>query len=250
MDEDRLAASRAGMNGYITKPIDPGKLLQTLEGFCSGRSVSGTGVKDVDTKINFMPELDGVDVGGALRRLGGNVQLYQRLLRKFAESQKGAAAEIDAAVRQGRVEDAVRRAHTVKGVAANLGIERVQRAAANLEKVIKSGVMEKVSTTELAALLSEVVGCIEELPQNGMRSESDKSGVESACVSSDGDELLMFSSKLEKMLRDNDMDAVDTVEAARELIGDERARELLVLIDGYDFDGALEKLKRLVGKDA
>ena len=45
-----------------------------------------------------MPEIEGIDVDGGLKRVAGNKRLYRSLLEQFADKQADAAAQIAAAL--------------------------------------------------------------------------------------------------------------------------------------------------------
>ncbi len=83
-----------------------------------------------------LPELPGVDVSAGLSVVRGNSQLYRRMLLKFADSY----ADFERQFRQAQLEndsdpDAARRcAHSIKGVAANLGVTVLSQAASQLEQ--------------------------------------------------------------------------------------------------------------------
>ena len=69
-------------------------------------------------------------------RVAGNKKLYRKLLRQFSTTEADAAQRIAAALAENDSGLAERLAHTVKGVAGNLGASAVQNAAASLEKAI------------------------------------------------------------------------------------------------------------------
>lgn len=70
---------------------------------------------------------------------GGNEALLLRLLGEFRREQAGAAEAMDQAIRAGRLGEAERLAHTLKGVAGNLGAKRLHAEAALLEKALAQG---------------------------------------------------------------------------------------------------------------
>ena len=70
-------------------------------------------------------------------RVAGNKKLYRKLLRQFSNTEADAAQRIASALAENDRALAERLAHTVKGVAGNIGATAVQNAAANLEKAIK-----------------------------------------------------------------------------------------------------------------
>src|SRR5580658_5562333 len=74
-----------------------------------------------------------------VRRLAGNRRLYRDLLGQFVAKEASAAARIAAAIESGDLKLAERIAHTVKGIAGNLGITEVQSEAQKLEKAIREG---------------------------------------------------------------------------------------------------------------
>ena len=80
-----------------------------------------------------------IDTEGALRRVAGNVGLYHKLLRQFADGQRDAAAQIGAQLAAGDRTTAERTAHSVKGVAGNIGAQQLADAASVLEKTIRAG---------------------------------------------------------------------------------------------------------------
>jgi HPt (histidine-containing phosphotransfer) domain-containing protein len=85
----------------------------------------------------LLPEIAGVNLADGLKRVAGNRRLYRDLLSQFAAKQADAPAQISAALDSGDSKLAERIAHTVKGVAGNIGIVEVQSAAQKLEKAIR-----------------------------------------------------------------------------------------------------------------
>ena len=78
-----------------------------------------------------------IDVDDALRRVGGNMDLYKRLLGRFIE---GDSVELlENALGSGDMEEASRLAHTIKGVSANLSLEKIRSISVDLEQAIKCG---------------------------------------------------------------------------------------------------------------
>jgi len=78
-----------------------------------------------------------IDVDDALRRVGGNMNLYRRLLGRFADSDQ--YAPLEEALRNGNTAEAGRLAHTLKGVSANLSLVKVKDLSADLDLLIKNG---------------------------------------------------------------------------------------------------------------
>src|SRR5262249_8440477 len=140
----------SGMNDHISKPIDPGNLYETVGRFYKPAAVgarttlsaSPEAPKLADSAVRA-PEADDPPSGPGLRtvdglsRVAGNRKLYVKLLRQFVEQQGPAVTQIAEAQAKGDVALAERLAHTLKGVAGNIGAKPVQVAAGALEKVTR-----------------------------------------------------------------------------------------------------------------
>jgi CheY-like chemotaxis protein/HPt (histidine-containing phosphotransfer) domain-containing protein len=140
MTGDREKGLAAGMDDYVTKPIDPENLIRTLAKWIhiDKRPEHGTerGGGRPHSPIELPETLDGLDMEKGLVRVGGNRRLFRNLLFKFRTDYAGAASELANLMTAGRLEDARRLAHSVKGVAGNLGAEALAGAAGNLETTI------------------------------------------------------------------------------------------------------------------
>jgi two-component system sensor histidine kinase/response regulator len=104
-------------------------------------AIAGAGAAP-EAAVDAPPDLspvDGLDSEDGLRRVGGNTKLYVKLLRQFASQQADAVGQIRAALATNDVESATRLAHTLKGVAGNLGAGGVQNSAAVVETLLRDG---------------------------------------------------------------------------------------------------------------
>jgi two-component system sensor histidine kinase/response regulator len=154
--EERQRCLDAGMNEHITKPIDPAKLFEAVSRFCGPRAgaapVAAKDVQHVD-----LPPVEGLAIEDGLRRVGGNRKLYRKLLGQFAEQQARAPEAIAEALAQGDVATAERLAHTLKGVAGNIGAMPVQAAAAELEKAIRDRAPSETALINVREVLGPLV---------------------------------------------------------------------------------------------
>ncbi|MBF0295154.1 MAG: response regulator [Magnetococcales bacterium] len=136
MEGDRERCLEAGMNDYITKPLDPDVLHVVLARWVG---IAAPPVGNADTTGNTLPALVGVNVQRGLKNLGGNVALYRHLLIKFMRNQADAVCRCEAALAAGNREEATRIVHTLKGVAATLGAEEIADLAARMEGDLDMG---------------------------------------------------------------------------------------------------------------
>jgi signal transduction histidine kinase/DNA-binding response OmpR family regulator len=143
MGADREICRQAGMNDHVSKPIDPDAMFATVMKWIKPRRVQPSEPPAPKVQaaapqnLPDLPEIDGVDSKDGLKRVGGNSRLYRDLLIKFAAKHSSAAPQIADALHIGDRNAAERIAHTVKGVAGNIGIKPVRFAAERLEKAIR-----------------------------------------------------------------------------------------------------------------
>ncbi len=141
--EERQRCLAVGFNDHIAKPIDPAVLFETLRRFfqravpCAVPEAKPEEASS-EKKDGGLAAVPGLDASDGLARVAGNQNLYLRLLRRFVEQQGPVAGEISSAMVRNDSTLAERLAHTLKGVAGNIGAKPVQAAAASLEKLIRA----------------------------------------------------------------------------------------------------------------
>ncbi|WP_189691197.1 response regulator, partial [Pseudorhodoferax aquiterrae] len=142
MVEERERCLAAGMVDHITKPLDPPAMFKSLLRWVQPRPAAAepaAAPRPAAPPPQDLPAIEGLDTAAGLRRVGGNRALYLRLLHQFAEGQADAVQRIEAALAAGRQEEAERAAHTVRGVAGNMGLAALHAAATTLEECLRHG---------------------------------------------------------------------------------------------------------------
>ena len=91
--------------------------------------------------------VDYIDVEGALKRIGGNMGLFKKLLGRFVDGKNFDA--LNEAAQNGNLEEAARLSHTLKGVSSNLSLMKVAALSTEIEQLFKNG--------------SDFSGCLAEL---------------------------------------------------------------------------------------
>ena len=88
-----------------------------------------------------------IDVQDALKRIGGSMDLYKRLLNQFTGGDH--IDPLEEALSTGAFEEASRMIHSLKGVAANLSLLKLTGTAKELEEKIKNGLDHSNAFAEL-----------------------------------------------------------------------------------------------------
>ena len=195
-------------------------------------------------------ELPGISIASGLGRVGGNKQLYAKLLRKFKDGQETAVEQIKAALQSGDVETAARLAHTVKGVSGNLGGEELYRAAADLEKAIKEGKEDLDGPmTEFGSQLKVVMDGIKAFEESlAARRRSRKPAGE---VQVDKEAVKSLLQEIAQLLESDVTEAMNRLEALKQQLANssvaEEFQRLEKQVEGFDTDSALKTVETIAG---
>ncbi len=252
---DRERCLDAGMDDYVTKPIDPDALFQALGARVSDKggivaqeqpavvAASETGDAEALAELN----LSGVDVEEGLFRCNSNARLYRRLLGSFLVDYAGADREIARFVEAGSQPDAHRVAHSAKGMAGSLGARRLQAAALTLETAAREGQLETEGPAwdEFVSALTEVAVSLDQAGF-GMSSHDSTPEKEEGSSVIGREELVRHLDVLERAL-DDDLDLarnlVETIrEAVNSITGGDEGTRLGEHVENFELDEAGEVL--------
>ena len=177
-DEDRRLSLEVGMNDFVPKPVDPAVLYRSLFKWLPKtlRSATPAGVSpepteppaelaDDEALIARLACIAGLDTKQGLSVANGKPENYLRLLRKFIPAHSGNMKQLHQQLLAGDREGALLLAHSLKGVAANLGATAVKEGASELESAIKAGaVLETLAPLigTLDALLETLIASVAE----------------------------------------------------------------------------------------
>jgi CheY-like chemotaxis protein len=258
-DEDK--SLEAGMNGHVTKPIDPDQLFATLQKWIQpGEKRAQVQKLEISTEgpeaVQAIPEEDelpeylpGFDLADGLKRLQGNKKLYRRLLLSFATDYGGAANDIRIALEAKDFERSHSLVHNIKGLAGNLAATDLQTATVNLEKLVK-GVQKKTPPAkELNLKFSELENALNRALESAQ--SLGVSAEENVCELSDeeiSDIPAELAQDIAKRIRDAaEMGDVTTLNTIAEEIKTHSdtciplSKQIIQMAEDFDLDG-IQKL--------
>jgi polar amino acid transport system substrate-binding protein len=234
----------AGMNDYVTKPIDPQELFATLVRWIPpGTRTPPSPASEPLTTEAALPPLPGIDTTSGLARLGDDRAGYRQLLLKFAHHHAHTGDEIRAALQAGDLELAVRLAHTLKGVSGNVGADPLHQAARELEGALKERQPEWTASLEKCERLLrqtvEAIATLEPAPE--------AAPAEAAVL--DWVALSPLIERLRALLQEDDMDAAAVVaELSARVQGTPLAQpvqDIAAALGQYEYAEALDLLKNI-----
>jgi len=218
-ENSKAPALASGMNDFLSKPVDPDALAAAVARLV--REARACPEHDVARPC--------VDFGAGLRSIGGDAPFYEKMLSKFRASYATADREIAKALAGGDAVEARRIAHSVKGVAGNLGAAELQERAAVLERAVADGTEREEALAGFGKALADAMEDI------GKRFPSGDAPAVAALP--DGRSLVVLLTELEAAL------AARKPKPAKESLA-----ALSALFPGGENAEAVDRVKRFVDK--
>jgi signal transduction histidine kinase/CheY-like chemotaxis protein len=253
MEQDRQLALQAGMTDHVTKPIDPPQFFGKLALHITPDPAKPFDAVPADTSAEapsspsapagLPPALPGVDLEEGLRRLGGNLSAYRRLLAQFAGSRL--VDDLSSALAAGDRPAAVRAAHSLKSVSGSLGARDLSRAAADAEAALKAG-------TEIGDVLDALAAHFRETA-DGL-----KQWIEREAAAGEGraagpgitnEQWLESLRKLRALVAVNDATALEIwgdIEVRAGSTGGAKLAAVHAALEAYDFETALSAIDAII----
>jgi two-component system sensor histidine kinase/response regulator len=151
MQADKERCLVAGMNGFVTKPINPEELWRTLLAWIRPRAGLGLDTitslhvaapsarQHLDDILNALHGIAGLDTARGLGLSNHNAALYVAMLGKFVKSQEHTMEDIRQALADADTGTAERLAHTLQGLSASIGAEPLHQSMSGIEQAVHRG---------------------------------------------------------------------------------------------------------------
>jgi polar amino acid transport system substrate-binding protein len=145
-----------GMNEHLNKPVDVEKLFSLLLTYIPGKC----GELQTGDPADPGPEAMGlcgfksVNTKAGLRQMMGDRALYTKILRDFSENYDGVAKKLSRSINCDK-EEAKRIIHTIKGLSAGIGAEKLHEAAVRFDESLAPGFFDPF-VRELERVVDEI----------------------------------------------------------------------------------------------
>jgi len=244
--EDKQRCFEAGMNDFILKPVTPEAFRKVLTKWISKDKIRYKNPKNkgqaeqITKNKEQILNLPGFNSKVVEERFSGNIELLLELIKKFLLEYDN-IGHIDLNQDEKELKKLF---HTMKGVAANLGLETIKEICANIEEKIKtSGDISK----ELSNLSKERKKLKKALQKRGLYVEKVE---QNNTLSKDNDSnLKKLVLKLEELLDLNDIESEELWKEVKKGLSKKIEADLLQdiesLIHNFEFEQAKEKLSTI-----
>ncbi len=263
MSGDKERALAAGMNDHIAKPINIAALYATLERWlcpCPASadltpSITHAQALTPPTKQSTQDYSAHLNEALGLSHSLNKPDFYQKLLSKFVESQADFITQFQAAMAQpDDAQHLERLAHTLKGLAANIGAEQLHQQAKALEQACLNPINQEAITAQLQAveqaltpLVNDLKASLADMLTTPTSQPSNQVVPEGMLKDATPSRLIAEFANLSELLDDQDSDALTLIEAllAEPLITQQETQTLTAMqrkLANYDFEAALTQL--------
>ncbi|MFN2354884.1 MAG: response regulator, partial [Desulfopila sp.] len=276
MKGDEEKCLEAGMDGYVSKPINQDRFFYTLWHLLRNRKRTTENISninrdatdnetagkedarlenpsasilrsDVESSIPF--QLPGIDVGAVLQTTGLDWQTYLTILGGFWQDNTSTILKIRKAQDEKDIDSLLRLAHRLKGSAGNIGATDVQQAASALEQVCnqpESSHQVSILSTKLQEELDRLLNLLHPLV---LRNETDDIPKIVSYANDDPEKLLVALTEAIDRADPEDVKAV-TAELRKKLAAQKTVDPSLIkTLDAqtrrYDYDQALKTIRQI-----
>lgn len=240
----RSAAIEAGMNGFITKPVDMERAVALVKSIVAGQSLTSPWQ---EVHISESESEASTGVGSVLLNQEHGLRVfktrdrYQRFLRLFIRMYEPAVVQIPGLM--DKPDELQSLAHKIRGGAGHLGLDQVRELCADIENQVSESLPYAQSVEQLITALNSSFAEID-------RAFPDEEPVEPAQDASlDPQQLIEALKPLQMHLTNYDLDSADALfQGLKSELTPGHRDALQNAIDLFDSKLALEELERIFAK--
>lgn len=249
----------AGMNDYLTKPINQFELYKVMIKHLSSCPIERTIVEKKSTEIEtnldsqldlFTEILTGMDVSLALRQIGGNQKLFKKMLVSFEQQYSTANEQLLMCLQKNEDADALRIVHTIKGLAGSFVATELHKKTIQLETRMKS-ISDHITLNDISDVFEDFarelrVTCDAIAVWKRLEQASEKATDNTHIHAINSKDIEARIIQLKCLLEENNFQAKEHIESLQEeFLGssfDLLFQQLIDSISVFDFESAKQSL--------
>ncbi len=136
---DREICLSAGMDDYITKPLNRDELFRVLDKWIKYNIPGIASQAQTRTQESYCQSDTPIDLESALRRFDNDKELFIEMLKVFYDNIRKQLQKLDVSVKEGNSAMVLMEAHNIKGAARTLSADKIASLAYQLEKMGREG---------------------------------------------------------------------------------------------------------------
>ncbi|MCP4213179.1 MAG: response regulator, partial [bacterium] len=143
MEGDREKCLASGMDDYVSKPVNPGRLEEVIVKWLPKADAEPKGESK---QVEKVPEEDDGIFNRAMlfKRVMEDEDILTEILNSFLEDIPDRLTALDEALKTGNAAEVGLQTHTIKGAAGNIGAPALLAVIGEMDDAVKSGDLDKV----------------------------------------------------------------------------------------------------------